>query len=522
MLNVLSLISFANAVFFLFIAVYSISIDRKSKINRSSAIECLLLGVWAFAYTFFYVAPDKSTAWFWYKIGSIGWTGFMGVLIWFFLELSRHQVRIPKLVQHLLIWMIPVMLFIMNMLGTTTSGAIDLVQSTSGMGWTYHNRIDNILYWFYVGYIFIGVGVCAYILTLWTKTIASQHFKRIISAFLLVDGVLIFIGFLSDLVIPLFTDFFPPMTNIFLMVFCFSYWIIIFKLDVFRKNSLEASEFILNIISDALIVLNKKGIIQSCNKATLELLHYEIDEMVGQELIHFFNRDRFDQAQVDKLFQNKQLTNQEAELLTKEGQMVKTIYSATIAENDAYGFMGIIVSFHDVTAQKELEKKLFTLAHYDALTELPNRRYFLDMLYSFEELYLKGNPDFAILFIDLDGFKEINDAMGHDVGDQLLVAIGARLNACVEDADIVARIGGDEFVILQGNVQNERDIHKRQAIILNQFKRPIQIENHKCSVGLSIGYSRYSEMKNIPDMMREADRRMYAEKAKHTFQQDHH
>jgi diguanylate cyclase (GGDEF)-like protein len=216
------------------------------------------------------------------------------------------------------------------------------------------------------------------------------------------------------------------------------------------------------------------------------------------------------------------LTNQEAELLTKEGKIVKTIYSATIAENDAYGFMGIIVSFHDVTAQKELEKKLFTLAHYDALTELPNRRYFLDMLYSFEELYLKGNPDFAILFIDLDGFKEINDAMGHDVGDQLLVAIGARLNACVEDADIVARIGGDEFVILQGNVKNERDIHKRQAIILNQFKRPIQIENHKCSVGLSIGYSRYSEMKNIPDMMREADRRMYAEKAKHTFQQDHH
>ena len=517
MLNILSLISFANAVFFVFIAIYSISIDRKSNINRSSSIECLLLAIWAFSYTFFYVAPDKETAWMWLKIGSVGWIGFMGVLVWFFLELSRNQVILPKVLKHIFIWILPSILLMLNLFGTQMSAATDLVQSRSGMGWTYYNQLNNSLYWLYIAYLMVGIGICIYILTLWTRKIGSPHFKRIIYAFFIVDGTLIFIGFLSDIVIPQFTDYFPPMTNIFLMIFSYSYWFIIFKLDVLKKTSLEASEDILNIISDALIVLDKEGVIQSCNKATLELLHYDIDEMINQPMIAFLNHEQYQKQKIDMLLQTKRLKNMEAELVTKEGDILTTIYSATIAENDLYGFMGIIMSFHDVTGQKELEKKLFSLAHYDALTELPNRRYFLDMLYSFEELYLSGSSDFAIFFIDLDGFKNINDKMGHDIGDRLLIEIGKRLNRCVNESDIVARIGGDEFVILQGNIQKEMEVIERKKRIIHQFKEPIYIEQHQCNVGLSIGYSRYSEMNNITDMMREADRRMYTEKTKHTF-----
>ena len=91
MFNLLSLISFSNAVFFVFFAVYSISGNRKSIINLASFAECTLLAIWSFSYTFFYVADTREEAWIWLHIGSIGWIGFMGTLVWVFMALTRQN-----------------------------------------------------------------------------------------------------------------------------------------------------------------------------------------------------------------------------------------------------------------------------------------------------------------------------------------------------------------------------------------------------------------------------------------------
>jgi len=512
MLNILSLISFANAVFLMFICIYAIVTDHRSPINQSSALECFLLAVWAFAYTFMYVAPTKEAAWFWYKIGSIGWSGFMGVLVWFFLELSRHNWEKYRRSKIAFVFVFPSVLIILNSVLPYTCAAVDLKQSVTGMGWTYVNHISNPLLWVYLIYIFVGIWACIKIIHNWLHKTKSRKFKNIATAFFLVDGITILIGFTSDIIIPLVTDLFPPMTNIFLIIFSFGYWVIIFKLGVFEKTTLEASEFILNTISDALFVLDKNGIILHCNQAASVLLQYDIKDIVGKELVYFYKEGNYNPDNVNILFTEKKFIHKETELVAKDNSIIHTTYSASVAEDNIHGFVGIVISFHDVTKQKQLENKLYELAHYDALTGLPNRRYFIDMLYAYEELYMVRKQDFALLYMDLDGFKNINDTMGHDKGDLLLIEVGKRISDCINDNDMVARIGGDEFVMVQANVENEEQVENRKRKILEQFKEEFMIAGQNCPIGVSIGYTIYSSVSNVPDLMREADQRMYMQK----------
>jgi diguanylate cyclase (GGDEF)-like protein/PAS domain S-box-containing protein len=512
MFNILSLISFSNAVFFIFLAIYSILGSRKSSINQASCVECFLLGIWSFSYTFFYVAPSKEAAWFWLRVGSVGWIGFMGALVWFFLALTRYNKKEYKLIKIVYSLIVPIVLIVLNFFMPYTSAAVDLDYSSSGLGWGYINHINNGLYWFYIVYILFGIFICIYILVSWLKNSKSKHFRRLAITFLTLDGVLIFCGFCFDLIIPMFTDAIPPLTNIVLVIFSFSYWVIIVEMDVFKKTAIEASEFILDTIRDALMVLDEQGRILHCNKATSMLLKYPINEIIGEKLVRFLTKNDYDGDSVQHLITEKKLVHRQTDLVAKDGTLIHTTYSASVAEDDIHGFMGIIISFHDITKQKELEFRLYELAHYDALTGLPNRRFFIDMLYSFEEIYQKNQQDFAILFMDLDGFKKINDTMGHDMGDALLIEVGKRIKSCIEDADIIARIGGDEFIMLQAYVENEEQVKVRKAKILQQFESEIIINNQKCPIGISIGYAIYSKTKDISDILNEADKRMYEEK----------
>lgn len=196
MLNVLSLISFSNAIFFVFFAAYSIALNRKSLINLASFVECSLLAVWSFSYTFFYVSETKEQAWMWLHIGSIGWIGFMGALVWFFMALSRHHYNEHRGFRILYCGVAPVILLFLNFVFPANSAAIELIQSKSGGGWTYVNSIANPLYWCYIIYLLVGFAASIQILTGWLKKSTSSYFKKIAAAFLIVDGVIITIGFI--------------------------------------------------------------------------------------------------------------------------------------------------------------------------------------------------------------------------------------------------------------------------------------------------------------------------------------
>jgi len=182
----------------------------------------------------------------------------------------------------------------------------------------------------------------------------------------------------------------------------------------------------------------------------------------------------------------------------------------------------IYLSCRDITRRKKEEErlleetqKLHRLAHTDALTRLPNRLFFIERLKQANSMAKRHKREFAILFMDLDRFKEINDSLGHATGDKVLCEIAARLPEVTRKEDILARLGGDEFVILMENLFDKTDAAILAKKILDVLNEPIYIEGHVLYVSGSIGISLYPENNGtIDNLLHCADTAMYKAKAK--------
>lgn len=164
--------------------------------------------------------------------------------------------------------------------------------------------------------------------------------------------------------------------------------------------------------------------------------------------------------------------------------------------------------------RRKAEQQLYFEAHHDALTKLPNRAMFSDRLsYAIRHLKRHPNQRFAVLFIDLDRFKMINDTLGHHAGDNFLVEISNRLRSCVRDNDVLARLGGDEFVILLDSLQSD-DVEEVANRIISSIEKPYTIENNTLYSNASIGIALCNRnYKNSDEVLRDADAAMYQAKS---------
>jgi diguanylate cyclase (GGDEF)-like protein/PAS domain S-box-containing protein len=178
------------------------------------------------------------------------------------------------------------------------------------------------------------------------------------------------------------------------------------------------------------------------------------------------------------------------------------------AQGSAIRVDGII---HDITDRKQGELQLMHLALHDSLTGLPNRKFFLEQVERLLNTSETGNSvQFAVLFIDLDRFKVINDSLGHVVGDHLLVAIAKRLKHCVRSEDLVSRLGGDEFTVLLNPIQDIQEAIEIADRILTQLSIPFDIQGHQFGMSASIGIIEGGQgYTHSTDLLRDADTAMY-------------
>jgi diguanylate cyclase (GGDEF)-like protein/PAS domain S-box-containing protein len=181
-------------------------------------------------------------------------------------------------------------------------------------------------------------------------------------------------------------------------------------------------------------------------------------------------------------------------------------------------FVGI---FSDITPMKKTDEQLYYLAHYDSLTGLANRRQFHDLLDRALKAARRKNEGVAVMFIDVDSFKEVNDNYGHRAGDQLLQEVGKRIQGCVRETDVVARLGGDEFTVILANLHDPGNIEPIAQKLLDQIARPVTIGHEEVRVTSSIGISILAEDTTDADsLIQNADLAMYRAKAqgKNAFQ----
>jgi len=189
-----------------------------------------------------------------------------------------------------------------------------------------------------------------------------------------------------------------------------------------------------------------------------------------------------------------------------------TLSSVRSDHGEISHFVGI---FSDISRLKEQERKLRIMAHYDSLTGMPNRVLFADRLQQAMALTKRQSCNLAVVYIDLDEFKPVNDAFGHEAGDQLLVEIAARMRSELREEDTLARIGGDEFAAIVMNVQDDESLESLLLRLLARVAEPVWVANHNVEVSASIGYTLFPQTGDLDgdQLLRHADQAMY--QAKH-------
>ena len=200
-------------------------------------------------------------------------------------------------------------------------------------------------------------------------------------------------------------------------------------------------------------------------------------------------------------------------LIRGDGSIVWVEASVVPLDADKPGQRVKLCMIEDVTDQKETEALIWQQANFDPLTQLPNRRMFLDRL---QQDIVKSRRDgsrIAILFIDLDHFKEVNDTLGHHQGDVLLVDAARRIGACVRESDTVARLGGDEFTVILPQLQDAERVETIAQNILDSLLAPFTLEGEQAFISASIGITLYpDDAGSVEDLLKHADQAMYAAK----------
>lgn len=172
-----------------------------------------------------------------------------------------------------------------------------------------------------------------------------------------------------------------------------------------------------------------------------------------------------------------------------------------------------VALYSDITEKKRSDETIWKQANFDMLTGLPNRPMFRDRLEQAVRKSIRSGTRVALFLIDLDRFKEVNDTLGHALGDALLRQAARRLVACVRQSDAVARLGGDEFTVVLGNSHDGSHVETAAQKIVDALAEPLQLEGEQAYVTASIGITLYpSDAKDIDELIRNADQAMYAAK----------
>ena len=248
------------------------------------------------------------------------------------------------------------------------------------------------------------------------------------------------------------------------------------------------------------------------NPAFLSITGYTDEEITGKSMQFLLGHEQEQAAFLKLKLAMQEGRDADAELrgYKKDGQLFWTMVTVSAVPNVNHEKAHYVALIHDITERKNMEEQLLHQATHDSLTSLPNRSLLDDRVRRAIKSAVRNNTKLAMLFLDLDDFKLINDRLGHDCGDKLLQEVSERLEAEIREVDTVARIGGDEFIIIFSDLQSEEDIMMPAHKLLMEIRKPYCIDGHKIEISASIGISFYpKDGQNALDLMRCADISMY-------------
>ncbi|AJQ95622.1 putative bifunctional diguanylate cyclase/phosphodiesterase [Gynuella sunshinyii] len=283
----------------------------------------------------------------------------------------------------------------------------------------------------------------------------------------------------------------------------------------------ERAQITLNSIGDAVVATDMMGVVTYMNLMAETMTGWHQDEAIGRPLAEVFcivdgKTRKTAENPVQAAIRENQVVGLTANcVLIRRDGFESVIEDSTAPIHNHQGqVLGAVMVFHDVSASREMALKMTHLAQHDILTGKPNRLLLQERLAQAIVLAKRHHRQVGLLFLDLDYFKYINDSLGHAVGDQLLISVANRLQACARASDTVCRQGGDEFVILLTEIEQPQDAAQVASKVLAAMTRPHIIGAHELQISVSIGISVYpDDGDSVDSIMKNADTAMYHAKS---------
>jgi diguanylate cyclase (GGDEF)-like protein/PAS domain S-box-containing protein len=282
------------------------------------------------------------------------------------------------------------------------------------------------------------------------------------------------------------------------------------------KQELAASVFVQ--AREGIFITDASGTILDLNNSFCRITGYTETEALGRHLALLGASDS-DKLHFEALWQKLTRTGfWEGEIhgKRKNGAAIILALTISVVKDVQHKAIHYVALFSDITLQKEQEDKLKFIAHFDALTGLPNRLLLKDRIAQNMALAKRRKQLMAVIFIDIDGFKAVNDSLGHEAGDYLLVELAKRMRCVMRENDTLARLGGDEFIALLTELPSENDCLPMIERLLNSVSKPVELQQTQTKVSASIGITFYPQQQPVDDatLLRQADMAMY--QAKHS------
>jgi diguanylate cyclase (GGDEF)-like protein/PAS domain S-box-containing protein len=293
------------------------------------------------------------------------------------------------------------------------------------------------------------------------------------------------------------------------------------KLDITdyikQQQRLKQSAAVYEMIGDGIIITDKDNKILSVNPAFIQMFGYSKEELFGHEsiIISTLKKDSVFYRKMWNQLLTKDRWSGKVHTKTKNGKVLPIWLTVSIVRDKNDEIQNFIAIYTNLEEIIEMEEKADYLAYHDSLTQLPNRAHFERQIVDILELAKMSREKVAILFIDLDRFKVINDTLGHYVGDGMLIELSERIKKVLGKNDLLAHIGGDEFVVILNPVKEKKDAGTTASQILSVIREPIRVQDYHLNTIASIGVAFYpNDGDDKNEIVKHADFAMYYAKDK--------
>jgi diguanylate cyclase (GGDEF)-like protein/PAS domain S-box-containing protein len=509
-MNVFALLSVLSFSLQLAMGVHVLLLNSRAAINRMFFIFCLSLSMWAFGYIVCHLAPDEARYWVGYKIASIGWCIGSATLLHFFILLTARSTIARKWWLSIILYAPGAFFFYENLKDPFVAASV----IRTNLGWVETTRPLDLLGGAFFSYMVGCVTAGLILLGVWMRRsklpLEKKQAKILMASAVCAFALMMFF----ETALPELGIRLPIISPIFVLVWISGIAYAVFRLGLMRITPAAAAEEILNTMSDALVITDAEGRIMTANRAALDLFDRSAQSLIGGPLGELLPGEKLlhGRSLMSKL-PGGAVRDEEILFENSKGKMLTLSFSATGIKDRGGKMIGSVVVVRDITDMKLARESLNYLAFHDFLTNLPNRLLLEDRLEQALARAARYQNLVAVLFLDIDEFKNVNDTLGHEAGDLLLQASAERLAGAIRASDTVGRMGGDEFAFILPDLDEPKDAAVVTHRIMQCFSKPFEIRSNVLNVTASIGISLFPiDGRDKAELIKNADRAMYKAK----------